>query len=225
MKYTVEYAKRDEARFLSHLEVSRVFERAFRRAALPLALSQGFNPHPYLSFALPLGVGIASRSEYLEAELSQTISEFEVASRLKEELPGGFVVKAVTMSPETGRALSGLVEAAVYQALPFWKPQPESGLIQNVVSELMAGEEILAADRGKERNIREGVWRLRVKAGRLGTSITMLLAAGSRLHVRPEWVVAALTRLGGWTEDRPPLLTRLGLFRCRGGRLIRMMPR
>ncbi|NLC39201.1 MAG: DUF2344 domain-containing protein, partial [Clostridia bacterium] len=66
MLIRLEYSRCGTARFLSHLEMLRLFERSFRRASLPLAFSRGFNPHPKISFGPPLPVGVSGRREYLD---------------------------------------------------------------------------------------------------------------------------------------------------------------
>ncbi|MBC7347494.1 MAG: DUF2344 domain-containing protein [Clostridia bacterium] len=220
MLYTIVYAKRAEARFLSHLEVARAFERALRRAGLPLALSRGFNPHPYLSFALPLGVGVASRSEYLEVELAQPVSPDLLLRRLQAEMPPGLRIKQAKPSRQATPALATLVGAAAYAARPTWRPVPDRTSLEGAVEALLARAEIKLGEEGKERDIRSGIWQLRPRVRRGQIALLMLLAAGSRQHVRPEAVLQALARLGGWEEERAPLICRLGLFACLEGRLI-----
>ena len=74
---------------MSHLDFVRMFGRAIRRAKLPIAYSEGFNPHPLLTFALPLSVGYTSECEILELVLSEDVPSREVMERLNEVLPEG----------------------------------------------------------------------------------------------------------------------------------------
>ena len=74
MRLAVVFTKEAPVRFVSHLDVQRLFQRAFRRAKLPLAYSQGFNPHPLVSFATALSVGMTSRGEYLDVTLAEELS-------------------------------------------------------------------------------------------------------------------------------------------------------
>lgn len=220
MRYLIAYAQRADARFLSHLEVARVFERALRRADLPLKLSQGFNPRPYLSFALPLAVGVAGRSEYLEIELADSVPAEEIAKRLAAELPSGFKVKAVRPAVPGIPALPSLVAAAAYLARPFWQPEPTAAAVELAVTELLSREEISAGEKGKERNIRPGIWRVRPRVLKGRLHLSLLLAAGSRQHVRPEWVLEALASLGGWQKEKPAVFLRLGVFACCGKEMV-----
>jgi radical SAM-linked protein len=84
------YAKTGRARYTSHLDVMRMFTRAFRRSGLPLWHTQGFNPHVYMMFALPLALGYESACETLDIRLTENIPLEEVVRRLNEALPEGF---------------------------------------------------------------------------------------------------------------------------------------
>jgi len=79
----------DDKRFLSHHDMMRLWERALRRAALPLRFSQGFNPHPKMSLPEPRSVGIASEAEILEFELADWVNPDVVLERLHGQLPSG----------------------------------------------------------------------------------------------------------------------------------------
>ncbi|MGC8875430.1 MAG: TIGR03936 family radical SAM-associated protein, partial [Chloroflexia bacterium] len=68
-RYYLQFARGRELRFLSHLDMMRLWERAIRRAGLPLRYSGGFHPHARISLALPLAVGMTARGEWLEVEL------------------------------------------------------------------------------------------------------------------------------------------------------------
>jgi radical SAM family uncharacterized protein/radical SAM-linked protein len=93
------YARLGNARFLSHLEVMRMFFRAFRRLGLPLRFSEGFNPTPRVSFGPALPVGTESKEEYLVMELSEPLAEPGVALELlNRQLPEGFEVLRLEMA-------------------------------------------------------------------------------------------------------------------------------
>jgi len=87
LKVRLRFEKTGPARYISHLDLMRTFQRAFRRAGLPLAYSEGFNPHPYLSVARPLPVGVDSVCELLDFGLNEN-SEFEIRNSELETLPG-----------------------------------------------------------------------------------------------------------------------------------------
>ncbi|MCL2083532.1 MAG: TIGR03936 family radical SAM-associated protein [Oscillospiraceae bacterium] len=91
------YQKTGRAKYISHLDLMRVFARAFARLKIPLRFSEGFNPHPYLSIAMPLGVGIESLCERLDFGISQAINIGSLPYRLNAELPAGIRAEAAVI--------------------------------------------------------------------------------------------------------------------------------
>jgi radical SAM-linked protein len=87
--YRMHFSKRGRERFLSHLDLARLFTRAIRRSGLPIRYSEGFTPRPALSFPLALGIGIESLDEIVEIELSEDLEPAEVQSKLNAQLPAG----------------------------------------------------------------------------------------------------------------------------------------
>ena len=114
------FAKRGELRLVSHHDLMRCLERTLRRAGLPVAKSQGFNPRPKATFALAMGLGIEGRREVLDLELTAPIAAEEVLARLRAESPPGFdFVAAQVLEPGPGRARPARVIAARYRlAIP-----------------------------------------------------------------------------------------------------------
>ncbi|MEO8605347.1 MAG: TIGR03936 family radical SAM-associated protein, partial [bacterium] len=94
MRARLTYAKRGRARFISHLELIEIFDRACRRAKLPLAFSQGFRPSPKLRFSPGLPVGAESDCEVLDVDLTAELPIAEVAARFGAHLPEGLLVTA-----------------------------------------------------------------------------------------------------------------------------------
>ncbi len=85
----LKFQKVDQLKFVSHLELMRVMERTFRRLELPLKFTQGFNPHPKISYAAPLSVGVSSDSEYVDVELVEKVNIDQVIADSAKELPNG----------------------------------------------------------------------------------------------------------------------------------------
>ena len=86
------FTKTGRARYISHLDLMRTFQRAFSRAKIPIKHTEGFNPHPFVSIALPLSVGFSSQCEILEFGLLEGTSYEEVPERLTAAMPEGIVV-------------------------------------------------------------------------------------------------------------------------------------
>lgn len=87
------FTKEGRARFISHLDLMRTFQRAFLRSEIPLKHTEGFNPHPFVSIALPLSVGFSSQCEILEFGLLPGVEREEVPQRLDRALPEGIFVQ------------------------------------------------------------------------------------------------------------------------------------
>lgn len=94
MKIRLQITKEPEIRFVSHLDYLRAIERSIRRAELPVAYSEGFNPHMKFSLASALGVGVVSYAEYVEIEMAEPMEPEVVMAALQENLPRGIHVLA-----------------------------------------------------------------------------------------------------------------------------------
>jgi radical SAM-linked protein len=113
-KYRLRYARFGPARFASHLDLGRALGRALRRAALPVAYSQGFHPLPKMAFGPPLPVGVESEAEFLELTLTRELAPEEIARRLNAVLPAGLVVTGVLPLPPKTPSLMSLIDRFTY---------------------------------------------------------------------------------------------------------------
>jgi radical SAM-linked protein len=77
------FAKCGDLRLVSHHDIMRCLERMLRRARIPIALTQGYNPRPKITFALALGLGIEGRSEVVDLELAEPLEPAELLGRLR----------------------------------------------------------------------------------------------------------------------------------------------
>ncbi len=114
VRIIAKFEKIDSARFVSHLDVQRLFQRAFRRACVPAAYSQGFNPHQVLSFATALSVGFTSSAEWLDLRLEKEVEPESFINRVNAALPYGFRVLNAVLAEDALPALSALMCAADY---------------------------------------------------------------------------------------------------------------
>lgn len=109
------FQKHGIMRFVGHLDMMRFFQKAIRRAGLPVAYSNGFHPHQIMSFALPLGIGITSDGEYMDLELSEDIPGKEALDCLNAEMAGGVRVMSWNRLPDSAKKAMAAVEAAEYR--------------------------------------------------------------------------------------------------------------
>jgi len=113
----IRYAKRGPLRFTSHRDFARAFERAVQRAGVPIAYSQGFTPHPKISYASAAPTGVASEAEYLEIALQAVVSPDQVRLALDAALsPGLDVLEAV--AAEGGSLADRMVASLWHLELP-----------------------------------------------------------------------------------------------------------
>ena len=120
MKLRFQITKEKEIRFISHLEYVRTIGRAIRRAKLPAAYSQGFNPHMKYSLASALGVGVVSYAEYVELELTEPMNPLEAAEAFAKALPRGIRVLAVDAVETNAPALMSVAGGAEYRVTVPW---------------------------------------------------------------------------------------------------------
>ena len=114
MIYRMKFEKKEEVKYIGHLDTMRTFTRCIKRTNLPIKFSSGFNPRVQLSFALPLAVGVTSDSEYFDLELNGDVEPEEVISELTKTMPVGF--KILTCEKfEKVKSLMSLVKEAVYE--------------------------------------------------------------------------------------------------------------
>ena len=92
LKVRIKFQKIGPMKFLGHLDTMRYFQKAIRRADLPVAYSGGYSPHMIMSFAAPLGVGTTSRGEYFDMELVRTVPTGEIEARLNSVMVEGISV-------------------------------------------------------------------------------------------------------------------------------------
>ena len=117
VKYRIKFTKTGEAKWISHLDLARYLERSFRRAGLPIAYSNGFSPHPRISFGQALSVGVESQAEYVDVTFNfeQTIEEIQ--SRLLKAMSKAVKVLDVIKLGSESKKLGKVLRYADYQIL------------------------------------------------------------------------------------------------------------
>jgi radical SAM-linked protein len=185
----VRFAKLGDLVAISHLDLMRAFERALRRTGLPLRMSQGFNPHPRLSFPAALGVGIDGLDEIMEFDLSDWAPKEEVERRLREQLPQGLEVKEVHLGDPNQVAQAREVSFRI-QGSPEVRDDPRWG--REAVEALMARDEIPLERKRKGKlktvNIRPLILAVECE----GDALTARFQAGNAGSVHPEELLSAL---------------------------------
>jgi len=199
----VHYAKRGRARFASHRDFGRAFERALRRAGIPMAFSSGFSPHPRISYANASPTGAASEAEYLEIGLAAQLDPDVVRDRLNAAMPDGLViVRVVEAAPG---ALAERLSAS------RWRVElggVDAGELAGAVAGLMATESLEV-----QRMTKNGLRTFDVRSALLslaadGSNLELVSLVGEPL-VRPDDVVQALQSLRPGLKAASALITRV----------------
>jgi radical SAM-linked protein len=214
-KLRVRFAKRGRLRFTSHRDFQRAFERAVRRAGLPVAFSHGFSPHPKISYAGAAPTGAASEAEYLEISLTSEREPDEVREALDEALPDGLdIVDVVVAGPG---ALAERLEASEWRiALPDVDPEGAEA----AVAAFLARDEVMV-ERMTKRGVRTFDCRAAVFSltaglaapsdgpGLEGYAILQVVVRHGTPTVRPDDVLAGVLDVAALSVAGPALLTRL----------------
>ena len=212
----IRYAKRGPLRFTSHRDFARAFERALRRAAVPIAFSQGFTPHPKISYASAAPTGVASEAEYLEIGLQAEVDPERLRAALDAALsPGLDVLDAVIAGPG---ALADRIDASRWRLeLPEIAPAVAAAAVQK----FLEADEVLVermTKQGKRSfDARQAVTLLTVtgrsdvpsEAGGAPCAIIDLVVRQVTPAVRPDDVLSGLRVVAGLEPPVPPRATRL----------------
>ena len=213
MKVRIKFRKYGVLKFLGHLDVMRLFQKAMRRADIPIAFTSGYSPHMIMSFAQPLGLGITSEGEYLDIELADKISSEDAVIQLNKTMPEGIDVVSFRQIDENKKS-SGMtiVAAAEYLVLPKeaegmalrennstkpvfpldWNGQIEAFLEQ---PEIVVRKKTKRSE--KDVDIKPMIYGFKVDTA----GFCLRLAAGSEANLKPELVIRTFFSFLG-EEDR-----------------------
>ena len=115
IKIRIKFRKYGVMRFIGHLDIMRYFQKAMRRAEIPIAFTGGYSPHMVMSFANPLGVGLTSDGEYFDIELSESVDFAQAVRRLNEAMVEGMeIVNMIEISDDKKKTGMAIVAAADY---------------------------------------------------------------------------------------------------------------
>lgn len=209
-KLRIRYAKRGRLRFTSHRDFARAFERAVRRADVPIAHSSGFSPHPKISYAGASPTGAASEAEFLEIGLTRPCDPAEVAAALDDALPPGLdVVEVVTSA---GGSLADRLEASEWSIqLPGADPARLAAAVETFLALDLVEVEKMTKKGPRIVDVREAVVSLEPLTGPptdTACAILTVVVRHATPSVRPDDVLAGLRSRGGLELDGTPVATR-----------------
>ena len=203
------FARKGALSFIGHLDLMKVFERAIRRAELPILYTQGYNPRPMLVFALPLGVGIDTMGDYVDAAMAVPVSGEEFMTKVNPELPDDLEVLSCISIDEPQRSLMSVVTYAEYEI--------EAPGITEPALRLFTRDEILMEKKNKKGKIvSTDIRPLMVKPFEDSTAdkVHILVSAGSVSNLRPDIFIRAVCIHEGYDTAKAAdaVITRTALF-------------
>lgn len=184
------FSKKGPIRFISHLDLSRAFHRAFIRAGIPLKFSEGFSPHPKFSLALPLSVGTESEAEIADFVLKAgfEISNESLKQILQENMPKGIEIKSIE---EQGKKFSEIA----FASYEIFLPKADFALAEKA-KEALQGEIIIKKKNKKgkwiEKEISGGIHSLLFSEKEGALFLSAILAASGENYWKPETLLDVL---------------------------------
>ncbi|MCH8021479.1 TIGR03960 family B12-binding radical SAM protein [candidate division KSB1 bacterium] len=206
-RYRASYCKLGEFRFLSALDLTRSFTRAFSRSRVPLKFSEGFHPAPIISFGPALGVGMESAEEFLDFETIVEIQPAKLLQMLNAQMPEGLRFQSLQIIDRKADALFKIISAAEYSVLldsddinAQIKKKVNgkfngnlADLHQSVVTDLLNRDTIeiekISKGRTRVQDIKPLINKLEVVNSKQPLHLRMILSTGSQGNVRPEAVL------------------------------------
>ena len=187
-------------KFIGHLDIMRYFQKAIRRAEIPIAFTSGYSPHMIMSFANPLGVGLTSDGEYFDIELTESIASKEAVRRLNEQMVDGMEIVSFVQIPDDKKSKGmSIVAGADYLSSVKNGSLPED--LAEKLEAFYAQNEICVVKKTKksekEVDIRPMIYKLECRDGK----IYMRVAAGSVQNLKPELVTEAFVRYLGMDAE------------------------
>jgi len=188
--YLLKYGRDDRVKYISHLDFIRMFHRSVRRSGIPFSFSQGFNPHPIMTVAMPLSVGVTAEGEYMKVGFEKELADDDIKN-LNESLPEGFFI-STWKKIENGKPDISKLDRALYTV----DVEVETGFDCDVEA-ILEKDELTVMKKTKSgvkpSDIRPYIYDLKV-SGKSDNVIIMdmCLACSNSYNLKPETVVNAM---------------------------------
>ena len=198
--YILKYSRDERVKYISHLDFVRMFHRAARRAELPFVFSQGFNPHPVMTVAQPLSVGVTADGEYMKVGFDGEFSPKELTDRLNAAMPPGFKILA-TKKVESKEIDLTKIDRAEYTV----EVEYNGSIDAKDIADFMALPELVVMKKSKsgvkESDIRPYIYKFDLTGSDEKMAIfSMTLAVGSVYNLKPDSVIDAMGKyINGFT--------------------------
>jgi len=182
---SIKFARDENSCYVAHLDMMRIFERSVRRAGIDCDYTQGFNPRPVMTFALPLGVGVESIDDYAHITLKKKTNPGEFVEKMNRNLPQGIKILGAETITESKKSLMARVIACEYLFL-----YKGIGRFKDIIisSEKLP---VIKTSKGKRREIDIKNYVLSIDSPD-ENSLSVMVKAGSKENLRPDLFLASL---------------------------------
>jgi len=187
MRVRITFSKTGALRYIGHLDLNTIWERAARRAGLPLAYTQGFHPQPKMNFASALPLGFSSRCEVMDMRLNEDMDLIKLSTQLQKVMPSGIGILKVESVDEHAPPLQTQIVSAEYE-VTLTETVTESEL-KRKMDEVMTSPSLPRRRRGKSYDLHPLIEKIDLKSE---NKILMKLATREGATGRPEEVLDAL---------------------------------
>ncbi len=188
MRLRITFSKQGPLRYTGHLDLHKIWERAARRAQLPLAYSQGFHPHPQIQLAAALPLGFSSRCELVDLKLNETLPLDGLVERIQAAVPAGLHILQVEAVDERAPALQTQVVSAEFEVILLDEFDLEE--VGRKLAAIMAATSLPRVRRNKPYDLRPLLEKMELHPE--APQLRMTLAAREGATGRPEEVLEAL---------------------------------
>ncbi len=204
-RYIIRFSKEGYIKYTSHLDMLRLFKRAFKKTRILLAYSQGFNPHPKMGFAQPLSLGYTSKCELLEFETTKAFEPQEIKERLTSVMPEGVELLDCRKLDTDVKSLASAVTEAEYEVI--FPVSSDREKYEKLIENYLNQEQIIAEKRQKKTKKMVAVdikGKIREMALATGEKLTLRLKldSGSNSNLSPEQVIATFLAYTGLDVKR-----------------------
>ena len=187
MRLRITFSKTGALRYIGHLDLNTIWERAARRAELPLAYTQGFHPQPKMNFASALPLGFSSRCEMVDIWFNIDVDPSTLSSQLQAMMPAGIGILDIQSVDERAPALQNQILSAEYEV--HVTEAMNKVHLEQKINEVMASTSLPRQRRGKSYDLRPLIEKLELAAE---NQIRMRLSAREGATGRPEEVLSVL---------------------------------
>lgn len=195
------FSKTGNAKYISHLDLNRCMTRAVRRAHLPLWYTEGFNPHPYITFALPLSLGQESEAEPMDIRIQGEMENEEILNRLAAVMPEGISIFKV----HEAQADAKEIRSAEYEICLDFEEETAAQSFTEKAGDLLANGGLTAQKSGKKGHgkvmkevaISEHVLQYHIVNTKNHVDISVTLSAGNTVNLNPALLLESLNNAIG----------------------------